>query len=187
MARLHDVWFTPGEIRHALTFGRSGIQKILKQFEKEGLVERWNSPSVSYPPSIASLPPTYPTTGTRQLAKRRTVSSRQGEKPYRILSDGERLCNLIKAIEKIGLPTGLQRTSLASDKDFMAKLRANGFNENDIERAEKVGILNHRRVKVQEEWHDTSYGIATERSIAAAFQPRVGKTRIVVRHRYRIA
>jgi len=93
----------------------------------------------------------------------------------------------MKAIEKIDLPTGLQKTSLAGDKDFMAKLTANGFNENDIERAEKAGILNHRRVKVKEEWHDTSYGIATERSIAAAFQPRIRKTQIVIRHRYRIA
>jgi hypothetical protein len=134
-----------------------------------------------------SLPPTYATTGTRQLIQRRTVTNRQGEKPYRILADGERLCNLIKTIEQIGLPTGRQKTSLAGDKDFMAKLTANGFTENDIERAEKAGILNHRRVKVQEEWHDTSYGIATERTIAAAFQPRIRKTHTVIRHLYRIA
>jgi hypothetical protein len=187
MARLHDVWFTPGEIRDALTFGRSGIQKILKKLEKEGLIERWNSPSVSFPPSIASLPPTYGITGSKQLAKRRTVSSRQGEKPYRILADGERLCNLVKIIEKIGLPTGLQKTSLASDKDFMAKLKAIGYNETDLEKAEKAGILDHRRVKVTEKLHETTFGVATERSIADAFQPRIRKTQIVVRHRYRIA
>ena len=183
MARLPDVWFTPGELKKRLKFGRSGVQKILKKFEEEELVERWQSPAVSYPPSIASLPPPY-ATGS---AKRRTVSSRQGEKPYRISSKGERMCELVETIEQIGLPTGLQKNPLTGDAVFMGKLKGVGFDEHDIEKAEKAGVLDHHRRKIQQETHETTFGVITQDAIAKSLQPQPKKTRTVILHRYRIA
>jgi len=182
MQRRSTVWFTPGEIQHALKYGRSGIQNILKKFEKEGLVERWRWPSDSLPPSIASLPPTDVKTDSR-----RTVSKlHRGEKPYRITEPGGRLCSLMKAIEKIGLPVVPQNNPLTKDAQFMAKLKADGFNEKDIENAETAGILHHRRIKIEQEFHETTFG-AIERPIADAFQPQVRRIQVVIRHRYRIS
>ena len=186
MARLRARWFTPGEIEKALTYRKSGIQKILEKFKDERLVERWNPHTVGLPPSIASLPPTYPPTGVRKLVSRQNASQRS-EKPYRILPDGERLCNLMKTIEQVGLPTGLQKTSLTVDTTFMGKLKAAGFDERDIEKAEKAGILDHRRVKITEDRHETTFGVITKDAIANAFQPQIREIQTVIRHRYRIA
>jgi hypothetical protein len=187
MARLRDRWFTPGEIAKSLTYRKSGIQIILEKFKDERLVERRTPPTASLPPSIASLPPTYPV-GVTKLVSRQT-NRRQLEKPYRILPDGERMCSLMKTIEQIGLPAGLQKTALAGDSTFMGKLRAAGFDENDIERAEKIGILNHqrRRVKIVEEQHDTTFGVITQASIANALQPQVRTVQTETRHHYKIA
>lgn len=186
MARLRARWFTPGEIEKALTFRKSGNQKILEKFKVEGLVERWNPPTVGLPPSIASLPPTYPTTGVRKLVSRQNASQ-QSEKPYRILPDGQRMCDLMKTIEQVGLPKGLQENSLTEDTTFVGKLKAAGFDERDIEKAEKAGILDHRRVKITEERHETTFGDITRDAIANAFQPQVREVQTVIRHRYRIA
>ena len=186
MARLRARWFTPGEIEKALTYRKSGIQKILEKFKDERLVEQRNLHTVGLPPSIASLPPTYPPTGVRKLVSRQTASQRS-EKPYRILPDGERICNLMKTIEQIGLPVGPQKTELAGDSTFMGKLRAAGYDEHDLENAEKAGILDHRRRKIQQEMHETQFGMITQDAIAKSLQPQPKRVRTVILHRYRIA
>jgi hypothetical protein len=100
------------------------------------------------------------------------------------------MCNLMKTIEQIGLPVGPQETGVAGDPTFMEKLRAAGFNEHDIEKAEKTGILNHqhRRVKIIKDLHETTFGVATEKNaIASTLQPRIRTVQTVTRHYYRIA
>jgi len=95
------------------------------------------------------------------------------------------MCNLMKTIEQIGLPSGLQETSLTRDTTFMGKVNAAGFDEHDIEKAEKAGILDHHTRRIRQEMHETLFGVATKDMIANTFQRR--KTKTVIRHRYRIA
>lgn len=183
MNRLPEL-MTPGEIAEGLHFRRSTVQEILESFHDHGVVLRIESPRVNIPPSIASLPPTHGQ--VVQSITRRTVSSPRGEKPYRLNKHGQRLAQLMKILDKqLSLPTGDQDQELKDDKDFMAKLKSFGFNEEDITLAQDVGVLNYRKVKVVTVKHRTDYGVATPASIVDAFKPQAEY--VVIRHRYRIA
>jgi hypothetical protein len=182
MHRQQGMPLTPGEIAEGLQFWRSTVQEILESFDDYGILLRFESPPVSIPPSIASLPPTHRV----KSITRRTVSSPRGEKPYRLNERGERLAQLMKILDKqLALPAGDQEHELKDDKVFMAKLKSFGFNEEDIKAAQEVGVLNHRKVKVVTVRHRTDAGYATPASIVEALKPQTGY--VAIRHRYRIA
>jgi hypothetical protein len=180
MQRLRGMPQTPGEIAEALKFRRSTVQEILQDFDDHGILFRLEFPRVSLPPSIASRPPRgwSPT--------RRTVSSRRGEKPYRLNARGERIAELMNLLDKqLALPMGDQDRELVEDDVFMAKLKSFGFGEKDIKLAQDLGVLNHRKIKVVQVKHRTDYGVITQAAVVNVFKPQAGSG--VVRHRYRIA
>lgn len=179
MYQQKNILLTPGEIAAALQRYKSTVQEILEGFHDHGLTFRFDSPSVSLPPSIASRPPTNEIVDVT----RRTVSTPRGMKPYRLNERGERLAQLMNVIEKqLRLPHEDQEYGLTEDKVFMEKLKSFGYDENDIKLAQDSGVIDHRLVKVIRYRHRTRFGYATSASNVDALEPEIS-----VMHRYRIA